>query len=428
MDDDQRVFDVTRPSKVGPPATSKPVIVGHRPTVSDPMVKGDGENPTNAAPKVTSVPVLMGDEPEPGEKKPEEPKVETELPTDKPAVPEEPVEPVLPHLAPMDMPKNEEPKKSGGSDNEHKYTPLSVLLGGEDSKKPKETPKSDLPTEKPSTGGPSGADDGSHLVGTLPLPHTRGAGPTSRWKKVLGWLLVVLLIVFIGLYLAVDAGWIKTSIKLPFDFINNSQPAKTTTTTTPSTAPKNSAPKSNLPAGFVLYSVKSTSVSFAYPTAWGKPSVTKDAGYSSRGVGKESDGVHAYLINFSKNKDVQVALTSAKLLPVARATLYYDYLQWCVGSVDSLVYKQSLHFNSASGVDTPTTAVCDQGPLNDSTKIDVNTIVQTKTKDAGGSVIGDLYTRNVKDTDYPVVRLLDKSMKLSETINKVLNTVKDQSQ
>jgi hypothetical protein len=39
MPDETRVFDVTRPSHVSPPATSKPVIVGHQPGTSDPMVR-----------------------------------------------------------------------------------------------------------------------------------------------------------------------------------------------------------------------------------------------------------------------------------------------------------------------------------------------------------------------------------------------------
>src|SRR5579862_64205 len=41
MPDEDRVFDVTKPNRVNPSATSKPVIVGHQPTMSDPMVRGD---------------------------------------------------------------------------------------------------------------------------------------------------------------------------------------------------------------------------------------------------------------------------------------------------------------------------------------------------------------------------------------------------
>src|SRR3954465_4952486 len=34
-----KVFDVSRPSQTGPDATSKPIIVGHHPMMSDPMVR-----------------------------------------------------------------------------------------------------------------------------------------------------------------------------------------------------------------------------------------------------------------------------------------------------------------------------------------------------------------------------------------------------
>ena len=41
MPEENRVFDVAKPGHSSPSATSKPVIVGHQPTMSDPMVNED---------------------------------------------------------------------------------------------------------------------------------------------------------------------------------------------------------------------------------------------------------------------------------------------------------------------------------------------------------------------------------------------------
>jgi hypothetical protein len=44
MPDENRVFDVAKPGHSSPEATSKPVIVGHQPTMSDPMVKDEADS------------------------------------------------------------------------------------------------------------------------------------------------------------------------------------------------------------------------------------------------------------------------------------------------------------------------------------------------------------------------------------------------
>lgn len=47
MNEDSKVFDVSKPDRVRPDTTSRPVIVGHRPMVQDPMVSKP-EQPTAA--------------------------------------------------------------------------------------------------------------------------------------------------------------------------------------------------------------------------------------------------------------------------------------------------------------------------------------------------------------------------------------------
>ncbi|HET7827483.1 MAG TPA: hypothetical protein VFK97_01280, partial [Candidatus Saccharimonadales bacterium] len=123
-------------------------------------------------------------------------------------------------------------------------------------------------------------------------------------------------------------------------------------------------------------------------------------------------------------KDVELAVTSAKFLPPARDAQYYDYLQWCTGSVDGKFYQAALNYATAADkTQTPTTAVCDQGPLSNVTKIDAATIFQPALKNSSGQVIGDLYAKNLNNTDLPVIRVKDAAMKNGTSIKLLLNSV-----
>jgi hypothetical protein len=96
-----------------------------------------------------------------------------------------------------------------------------------------------------------------------------------------------------------------------------------------------------------------------------------------------------------------------------------------MGTIDKKFYMQSLHFSSAAGVDSPSTILCDQGPLNDATKLNEKTIVQLKTKDTDGkTVLGDIYTQNLTDTEFTVLRVKDTTMTNADNIKKLLDTVK----
>jgi hypothetical protein len=99
-------------------------------------------------------------------------------------------------------------------------------------------------------------------------------------------------------------------------------------------------------------------------------------------------------------------------------------LQWCNGTNDNKIYKSVLNFTTANGVSTPSTVSCDQGPLTDATKLTDNTIVQLKTKDATGAVIGDLYTKNLSEASLPVFRIKDATMSNGDNIKLMLPTVK----
>ncbi len=368
-EDLNKVFDVSKPDRVGPSATSRPVIVGHTPTLSDPMVREDS---AASMPQRSSIPVSWDDS-------------STEHPVNTTSAPN--MEAPSSANAPADWgPTTTEPD------------PLATLSESHfmNSSSPSANSSNQPPTD-------------SHAAPAHPLPMHNSAKPKRNWLRWLLWL-ILLAVVAAGAYLAYN------------HFHKNNQPASQPVIT-PVATPK--AVVSTVPQGFTQYKLADTSLSFAYPTDWGTPVTTTDLGFSKRGAGQKSDGTYAYLVNFSQTKDVQVVVTSGKILPPARGAQYYDFLQWCTGTADGKFYKSLLHFTTdATKIDTPTTTTCDQGPLADATKLDLTTIVQLKTKNPDGSALGDLYTKNLTDKDLPVLRVKDAVMTNGDNIKKLLATVK----
>jgi hypothetical protein len=440
-DEDTKVFDVARPSKAQPDSTSRPVIVGHRPQMSDPMVKEESKLPMPSA-SGTPIRVAMADE-EPHDvlahpAEPTSPSIEPETPKDFASHYEEAKEhehheeashpehqgyeqpshePAMPN-APMPEQKEEISEENTEASN---FTSLNSLIpeAGEDPESHEE-----------SAGDMHHPHHDSDWNEAPPLPVTKGAGPKRRWPKVLGALLLLALIAAVTGFIAIDDGLVQSNVKLPFHIFNKQKFPGVAATNSPAPAAVNNpapSPSSSVPSGFTAYKLTGTNVSFAYPTAWGAPTATSDSGFSKRGGSNKSDGTYAYLLNFATNKDVQLAFTSSKYLPTTRGTLYYDFLQWCTGTNDGKFYKQLMRFTSANGTDTPGTIACDQGPLADATKVDNVTIVQLNTKDQGSKPIGDLYTENLTDSDLTVLHVKDASMKNSVDIKQLLTTVKSSS-
>jgi hypothetical protein len=250
--------------------------------------------------------------------------------------------------------------------------------------------------------------------------------PERRRRGRGKFILLGLIILLVAVYLAIDAGLIASGTKLPFHIFTQKNNSSTATETAPPAAQSTPAPAStpSLPAGFTLYNLSKTDITFAAPTAWGQPSSKTEDGYSSRSATAKPDGTYAYLVTFATNKDVQVTVTSGKYLPPTRDATYYDYLQWCTGTNDGKFYESILHFTTTNGVDTPGTISCDQGPLANAAKLDDSTIVQLNFKDAKGSPVGDLYTKNLNEKDLPVLRVRDAAMKSGTDIKTLLGTVK----
>jgi len=428
MPDENRVFDVARPGRTAPEPTSKPVIVGHRPTLSDPMMKDDN-HPTDFGTESEPTKISVQDD------GPDEHDAEfkPELVIQPPAAPEH------------------EPEAQSWSLPSPEPQPAAPELPNADTPAPE--PQPEIPASEPETPAPMppdapdepqpGADDAAGPVGDSTdtpiesVPPSEDAVPESmehvealhfqpdhrggRGK----WIVLALLILLAGAYLAIDSGLIASSVKLPFHVFTQ-KPEKTASNPSTPAAPS-AAPVSNLPAGFTKYNLSGTDISFAAPTAWGQPTSDTEAGYSSRSTAAKADGVYAYRVTFASNKDVQITVTSGKYLPPARDAAYYDFLQWCVGTNDNKIYKSVLNYTTTNKVDTPSTISCDQGPLTDATKLDASTIVQLKTKDPAGTVIGDLYTKNLSEADLPVFRVEDTAMTNSDNIKLLLTTVKTPS-
>ncbi|MBX4191019.1 hypothetical protein KW794_02940 [Candidatus Saccharibacteria bacterium] len=391
MPDESRVFDVSKPNKVSPTPTSRPVIVGHHP-MNDPMVREQGDFGSEAAAPPTKIPVSDGEDGVTVEQAMEAHQAADTATQGSPAVFSDPPEEPSP---PPFTPELTHPSESIG---EGPFTAVEPPHNPQ--------PDSELPA-------PSEPHE-SHITGLSladPKPKRRG----------LKWVLIGLMVLLITVYLVIDSGVINTGFKLPFHVFKQKTETPATSSSPNSNQPATTGP--TLPDGFKEYKLSGTNLTFAAPLSWGNPTSTTDPGYSQRGGANQADGVFAYLVNFATNKDIQIAVTSNKYLPAVRAPLYYDYLQWCIGSNDQKIYQSILNFSTTSKIDTPTTITCNQGPITAS-PIDNTSIVQLKATDAGSKVIGDVYTMNLKDPALVVFRVKDTAMTSGTDIKQLLITVK----
>lgn len=240
--------------------------------------------------------------------------------------------------------------------------------------------------------------------------------PVQRQPRSKFWLgsLVILAVLAVA-YGAIDKGLILSDVNLPLHVFKQSKPAVTST-------PAASEPV--IPSGFTITKLIEANLAFVYPTAWGAPTAAVDQGFSKRSSKDKPDVNYAFVVDFPNNKEVQLTVTSGKYLPPARATLYYDFLGWCTGTVDGKYYFGALRFTTIDGVDSPSTVTCDQGPLNNVVKLNSDAIVQTNVKNADGGVLGDIYTKNLDDKSYVVARVKDVGMKNGDHIKTMLDSFK----
>lgn len=374
------VFDINKPHTYGVSPSARPVIVGHQPTMPDPMVTPQ-EAPKPSASKISVV-------------------------FDEPAN----------HSADMDgEPQLSPPFKpdddSDSSAQRAPYMPVSDLTGITQTNS---RAKEEIISDQQVTTDPKPSVFGSSNHSPV---NNSGQPKKSKSRSKVWPLLLVGLVLLAGIYAAIDKGLILKSVNLPVHIFKKT----TTVTTSPAVTPQ-----ATIPSGFTGTKLVEAGLTFAFPTAWGAPTAATDLGFTSRSSGAKADVNYAFLLAFPNNKDVQVTITSGKYLPPARSTQYFDFLGWCVGSADAKYYAGVLRFSTdANKTDTPTTVTCDQGPLNNVVKLASDTIVQTNIKNADGSLVGDVYTKNLKNNDYVVARVKDATMKNGDLIQAMLGTIQN---
>lgn len=382
------VFDINKPRTYGATPSARPVITGHQPMMPDPMVTALETAPPSS-PKInvkvdesSDSPATMGGEPQ---------------------------------LSPPFKPSND----SQSATQRAPYMPVSDLTGitqTQPTSNFRPTQASEVRDEQIVTTNPKPSVFGSSNHGSVSKDNT----PKYHKSHAKLWLLSLLVLILLaGAYAAIDKGLILSNINLPVHIF------KKTDTSTTSSQSGNSATQVSIPAGFTATKLVEANLTFAYPSAWGAPSATTDQGFSKRSASAKVDVNYAFLVSFPSNKDVQLAITSGKFLPPSRTALYYDFLGWCVGTADSKYYAGVLRFSTADGVDTPSTVTCDQGPLNNVAKLTSDTIVQTNIKNTDGSLLGDIYTKNLSGSDYAVIRAKDATSKNGDLIQTMLGTIQN---
>ncbi|MDB5161389.1 MAG: hypothetical protein JWO96_769 [Candidatus Saccharibacteria bacterium] len=180
--DFSKVMDVSPPR---PSQTSRPIIVGHRPMMSDPMMTRPPipQAPVNAAPaqveshQAKTIPVSHNGQTAPTVQ-----------------VPPTPAAPPPPSVqTPAEIPA----------------APQTALAAEFE---PAAMPPADVVNAALS---PAPAPAGPLHLQSLPVSHAPVTGQ-GRLRVLMGWLFILLALGAVGAYLAIDAGLIGSSINLPF--------------------------------------------------------------------------------------------------------------------------------------------------------------------------------------------------------------------
>ena len=271
--DEKKVFDVSKPSEVTPSATSKPVIIGHKPLVSDPTIKSDKEitgeddeatpvDPMNetapdttlptvadiakdaaSKPKVISVKssarlkpsddlvAAVAKDKQTGANSATNNEIASALPENevrKPAVPESefPENRPRPDPPPTKAPERKkitpQPPESASEKTEEQpaeVAPVTSVLGDAQS-----TRQAEIAQQQRDEAVQKLMEEGNYRLPLGAKPHHHG----QRRGNVIGLLLVLLAIIGVLGYLAIDSGFVKSNVKLPFDLIKNIEPADET--------------------------------------------------------------------------------------------------------------------------------------------------------------------------------------------------------
>ena len=233
-DDTPKVFDVSRPSRSNPDNTSRPIIVGHRPEMVDPMVHRPSRPTANA--EISAPPAVSSTAPTHHGMltTPNENSLDTaSIPEHHQAKVISVSEDMKNHLTATDptptQPQPETPPPAEPSAPEPSPAPapeeVSATIAPTEPTASPEASSPDMPASSTSSIAPQANDavtsspqqpataEVHHQ--SLPLGHAPITS-TKRLKHMVLWLFVIVfLAVFLG-YLAIDSGFISSSINLPF--------------------------------------------------------------------------------------------------------------------------------------------------------------------------------------------------------------------
>jgi len=253
-------MDVSSPGKAAPPATSRPVIVSHRPMMPDPMV-------ATSSPQTPTAPTLAGKgktiQPLASAAKPAKdteadtattPSSATEAPkedaapakknitvndtTDEPVKEEAPAPATEKPAEKTEKPTTDTPAEDDAAASAKQSPASPEKPAADDTHDTQKTDDKKSPEDDNLTGPPSKAMEEKRRAEaeaaakaerekyqklieekTYFVPIDQSA--SSSGSKAATFLLFVLLFVLIGAVLAVDAGLLEIGIELPFDLIQN---------------------------------------------------------------------------------------------------------------------------------------------------------------------------------------------------------------
>lgn len=193
-DSDAKAIDVAKPGKTAPDTTARPVIITHRPMVQDPMVKSEekADEPTDTKADSSKTKVATGSH---GDK----------------VIQPVSMSPDAETAEPEDKADEETPSPDAEASSEAAVVDAVVQQTEATGKKNGELTEEDKAKEE-------------HLQKLIAdKTYFVSVGQVARRRNRRASVVVILLIVVLaaGGYLALDAGVIHSTIKLPVDLIHN---------------------------------------------------------------------------------------------------------------------------------------------------------------------------------------------------------------
>lgn len=268
-------MDVSKPGKIAPTASSRPIIVGHEPTVQDPMVTEDGSatpeelrvdvkrtapkviTPLNAVKELENV-----DEPAMSDMVSEPSADETETPAEEDTTTEQAQSNAADEKisGASDAVSSTGESKSAKDPSDKSSSVVDAVVGQATKEKDKKSDKKIEELEKRQAEIEKLIEEKKYFVHTTQVTKKQRK---NRWAS-----LVLLLLVIVGAYLAVDAQVIKNNIQLPYEFFKEESTDKTTDSQASVNNKSSEENKTEQAVADEIFVSKESGVSFRHPEGW----------------------------------------------------------------------------------------------------------------------------------------------------------------